>query len=171
MKKTLDIILTTSLGAGFAPVAPGTMGALVGVLLWLIPALCGMSYNHLWLCTLSAIILLTLLSIRPIDRLERTWGHDPSRVVIDETVGVWICLLGVPTDVFPSDANGWAALTWPFVLWVAAAFVLFRLLDIFKPLGIRKMERYPGGWGVMADDILAGIYGLIVLAVAQLFVL
>ena len=170
MPKPTDILLATSFGAGYSPVAPGTMGAILGVLLWLIPVACGVSYNHLWMCTLVAIILVSFAAIRPIDRLEAAWGHDPSRVVIDETVGVWVCLLGVPTDVYPTGAPAGIDVSWHFVAWVCGAFVLFRLFDIFKPLGIRKMERYPGGWGVMADDILSGAYGLIVMSIIQLFV-
>lgn len=80
------------------------------------------------------------------------WGEDPSRVVVDEMVGVWIPLLAAPAG------NLWYAL---------AAFALFRLFDIFKPLGIRKMEYLKGGVGVMMDDILAGIYSLILLIVAR----
>ena len=71
-------------------------------------------------------------------------------VVIDEMVGVWIPLLAVPDNAY----------TYGYVL---AAFVLFRLLDIFKPLGIRKMENLKGGVGIMMDDILAGIYSFIIL--------
>ena len=167
--KKLDILFVTSFGAGFSPVAPGTMGALFGVLLWFVGVWCGLAYNQLWLCTLLATIICTLTAIAPISRAEKHWGPDPSRVVIDETVGVWICLLGVPVTVFPADGSSPATWSFGFVLWVFAAFILFRLFDIFKPLGIRRMERYPGGWGVMADDILSGVYGLIVLSVAQLF--
>ena len=78
--------------------------------------------------------------------------EDPSRVVVDEMVGVWIPLLAAPAG------NLWYAL---------AAFALFRLFDIFKPLGIRKMEYLKGGVGVMMDDILAGIYSLILLIGAR----
>ena len=84
--------------------------------------------------------------------VEPIWGEDPSRVVVDEMVGVWIPLLAAPAG------NLWYAL---------AAFALFRLFDIFKPLGIRKMEYLKGGVGVMMDDILAGIYSLILLIVAR----
>lgn len=170
MKRTLDIALITSLGAGFSPIAPGTAGALAGVVAWLIGASCGLSYQHLWLATFACIILFTIISIGPINRMEKEWGADPSRVVIDETVGVWICLLGVPEGTYPTAAHTFAGWTPAFLLWVGAAFVLFRFFDILKPLGIRRMERYPGGWGVMADDILSGVYGLIVLSVAQLFI-
>jgi len=169
MKKTTDILFVTSLGAGFSPFAPGTMGAAVGVALWLLAVLCGIGYNHLWLGTLLAAILCTLLAIRPIDRMEQLWGPDPSRVVIDETVGVWICLLGVPLTAYPTNPSDPGSWSFSFVLWTLAAFVLFRFFDILKPLGIRKMERYPGGWGVMADDILSGVYGLIVMSTVQIF--
>ena len=80
---------------------------------------------------------------------ERYWGEDPSRVVIDEVVGQWITLLAVP-----------AVFSWWHVL---AAFVLFRFFDIVKPLGVRKMENFKSGWGIMADDILAGCYGAILI--------
>ena len=87
---------------------------------------------------------------------ERSWGEDPSRVVMDETVGEWIALLAVP-------ASG----HWGYVL---AAFVLFRFFDIVKPLGVRSMEKLKGGYGIMADDILSGIYAAIVIVVFNYFV-
>jgi len=164
----LDKLFVTSLGAGYSPFAPGTMGAIVGIVIWLVVSACGVSYNHLWMGTLAAIIIITLVSINPINRVSEEWGEDPSRVVIDETVGVWICLLAVPYSAFPKELDSFFSTH--FMLWVAAAFILFRFFDILKPLGIRKMERYPGGWGVMADDILSGVYGLIVMSVIQLFV-
>ena len=85
--------------------------------------------------------------------MEKYWGEDPSRVVIDEMVGVWIPLLVVP-------AGGW----W----YVVAAFVLFRFFDIVKPLGVRRMERFRGGVGIMMDDILAGVYSAILLGIVRL---
>lgn len=85
--------------------------------------------------------------------MEKYWGEDPSRVVIDEMVGVWIPLLVVP-------AGDW----W----YVVAAFVLFRFFDIVKPLGVRRMERFRGGVGIMMDDILAGVYSAILLGIVRL---
>ncbi len=88
------------------------------------------------------------------NKLESCWGEDPSRVVVDEMVGVWIPLLAVP------DNDRWY---W----YVIAAFALFRIFDIVKPLGVRKMENFKGGVGVMMDDVLAGVYSFILIAVAR----
>ena len=90
----------------------------------------------------------TAAGIWSADKLESEWGKDPSKVVVDEMVGVWIALLAVPVG------NVW---------YILFAFLLFRFFDIFKPLGIRKMEQLEGGIGVMADDILAGIYSFLLL--------
>ena len=124
------------------------MGALLAILIWYPIAAC---LNHpLWIGILvGLIILFTLLGAWSSTVAERYWGEDPSRVVIDEVVGQWITLLAVP-----------AVFSWWHVL---AAFVLFRFFDIVKPLGVRKMENFKSGWGIMADDILAGCYGAIIL--------
>jgi phosphatidylglycerophosphatase A len=97
-------------------------------------------------------IVFTLLGAWSAGYLERFWGQDPSRVVMDETVGVWIPLIVV------GPGQWW---------WALAALVLFRFFDIVKPLGVRRMEALPGGWGVMADDVLAGVYSLLILFLAQ----
>ena len=135
MKKPslLPVIIGTGFGSGFSPFAPGTAGALLATLIWF-----GLSY------LVSSVCLLWLT--------VASWGEDPSRVVVDEMVGVWIALLAAPAG------HVWYAL---------GAFVLFRLFDIFKPLGIRRMESLPGGIGVMMDDILSGVYGFIILIVAR----
>jgi len=156
--RPFDVFLTTGFYSGYSPFAPGTMGALVATLLWLL-GFWLMSFWILQIVTAVCIVLFTLISIQPINRVEKFWGEDPKRVVIDEVVGVWICLLGVP---YTADATR-------FWIYVVMAFALFRLFDIFKPLGIRKMEALPGGWGVMMDDILSGIYGLIVMIVCRWF--
>lgn len=145
-----DVAIGTTFGAGFWPWGPGTAGAAIGVLAWCGYALLIDNYTFVLCITAFLALAFTLLSIGPINRLEKFWGPDPSRVVIDETVGVWLTLLAVPSTK-----------EWYYIM---AAFVLFRVMDILKPLGCRWLDRnIHGGWGVMLDDILAGIYGAIVL--------
>lgn len=163
--KLYDVILCTAFGAGFWPWGPGTMGAVVGVILWWLASLV-LPYKALIIATVLAIAVVTVVSIPSINRLERKWGPDPSRVVIDEVVGVWVCLLLVPKPM------PWAMPYFTTWYWIIAAFVLFRLLDIFKPLPfIRRMEQLPRGLGVMMDDVVAGIVGALIMACAQLCIL
>lgn len=156
-----DKFLTTGFFSGYSPFAPGTMGALVATVMWIIASLLVNEFNTLYIITLYACLAFTLGSINPINRLEKIWGEDPSKVVVDEMVGVWICLLAVPFDVELCDSRYW--------IFVGLAFVLFRLFDIWKPLGVHKMESLGGGWGVMMDDILAGCYGAIVMMTLRYF--
>lgn len=146
-KSLFHIIIATGFGSGFSPFAPGTAGAIVATIIWL-----GLSFfvsSHLLLLiTILLIAIFTALGIWSANVMESTWGKDPSKVVVDEMVGVWIPLLA-------------ADVTKPYS--VILAFVLFRLFDIYKPLGIRRMESLKGGLGVMMDDIVAGVYSLILL--------
>ncbi|GHV71681.1 phosphatidylglycerophosphatase A [Bacteroidia bacterium] len=140
-------IIATGFGSGYCPIAPGTAGAILATIIWwglslFFPA------QPLLPTTGLLIIVFTILGIWSSGVMETIWGEDPSRVVVDEMVGVWIPLLLV------SDGN---------IYYGLAALALFRLFDIFKPLGIRKMENFKGGIGIMLDDILAGIYSLITL--------
>lgn len=140
-------LIASGFGSGFSPVAPGTAGALLATAIWLI-LYNFLSFDTLFIVTLVLVILFTILGIYSSNVLEPYWGEDPSKIVVDEMVGVWIPLLGVP------DGNIW---------YVVASFILFRFFDILKPLGIRKMENLNGGVGVMMDDILSGIYSLIII--------
>ena len=139
--KLFHIIIASGFGSGFSPFAPGTAGALVAVIIWTV-LFYVIPFNILLVVTSLLIVLFTAAGIWSADKLESEWGKDPSKVVVDEMVGVWIALLAVPVG------NVW---------YILFAFLLFRFFDIFKPLGIRKMEQLEGGIGVMADDILAGI--------------
>lgn len=150
-----DKMIATSFGFGYWPWGPGTMGAVFGLMVWC-PVFYFCSYTTTIIATLALIAVFTAIGIPAASASESEWGEDPSRVVMDETVGMWISLLAVPAG------GPW----WN----IAAAFVLFRLFDIFKPLGVRKMESLGGGLGIMADDILAGIYSAVVLFVANLFI-
>ena len=106
----------------------------------------------------GVLILLTgvflWIGVAAANALEAEWGHDAQKIVIDEIVGVWIALLFTPLNCMT----------------LLLGFILFRFFDIAKPLGVRKMERFKGGWGVMMDDALAGVYAWLVLkAIGLLF--
>lgn len=147
------ILVASGFGSGFSPIAPGTAGAALATLLWGIATLFAPLYS-VTAGTLVCVLTFTVLGIISSGKVEHIWGKDPSKVVIDEMVGVWIPLLAVPDNNCK-------------YLYATAAFILFRLLDIFKPLGIRKMENLKGGVGIMMDDILAGIYSFIILIIAR----
>jgi phosphatidylglycerophosphatase A len=140
-------IISTGFGTGYCPVAPGTAGAAFATIIWWVLSLFLLSPHSLFIATALLVVVFTILGVWSSGIVESIWGEDPSRVVVDEMVGVWIPLLAV------SDGN---------IYYGLLSFALFRLFDIFKPLGIRKMEAFKGGWGIMLDDILAGIYSLII---------
>jgi len=129
-------IIATAGFVGHFPIAPGTAGtALAAVIYWL---------ARLDLPPLGAgfILLFLFLGVRASSAMQRALGSDPSQVVIDEVVGFWIALFALPKNL---------AL-------VVIGFLLFRLFDIWKPFPIRRVENLPQGFGIMADDVLAGIY-------------
>lgn len=136
--------IATGFGSGYVPIAPGTAGAAVGCLgLWLYIYFIGIeNYWYFQIGFLLITILTTILGAIATREVEKEWGEDPSKVVIDEIIGVWISLLFLP-------------LTWQNIL---LGFILFRFFDITKPFGIRRLEAIKNGWGVMLDDVLAGIY-------------
>lgn len=141
--------IATGFGSGYAPIAPGTAGAAVGcLLLGLYIYFIGIgNYWYFQLGFLIITIFTTIIGAIATREVEKEWGEDPSKVVIDEIIGVWISLLFLP-------------LTWQNIL---LGFILFRIFDIAKPFGIRKLEAIKNGWGVMLDDVLAGIYANICL--------
>ena len=153
--RSLYILIVTTFGAGFSPVAPGTAGAIVGGgFLWLFHQLQWFSTFPNPLAFIGLIIVVVLLGIYATNKLEKEWGKDPSKVVVDELVGFWIAMVFVP-------------FSWLNLL---LAFGLFRFFDIAKPLGVRKMEQFKGGLGVMADDVLAGIYANLALQLIVVFI-
>ncbi|MFD0792163.1 phosphatidylglycerophosphatase A [Mucilaginibacter litoreus] len=99
-------------------------------------------------------LLITMLGVYAGNKVEPFWGKDSYRVVIDEVAGMLFSILFIPTNLY----------------YLLGGLVLFRFFDIVKPLGVRKMEVFKGGVGVMADDVLAGIYANIVLQVIVHFV-
>lgn len=149
-------IIASGFGSGFSPFAPGTMGALLATLIWMIGAFL-FSPSELMVATVVTTVLFTILGIWSSGKVEAVWGKDPSKVVVDEMVGVWIPLIVCPG----AGTTGWY---WYMLL----AFALFRFFDILKPLGIRAMEKLPSGTGIMMDDILSGVYSLIIIKLIHL---
>jgi phosphatidylglycerophosphatase A len=131
----------TGLGAGYLPLAPGTWGSLVALLLvfllhWVLPAHETMVLGgFVVLLTFPAIVLSTRVSLSEND-------PDPSKIVIDEILGQVLCLLWVPVSMVS----------------LVAGFFLFRFFDIVKPFPVRNSEKLPGGVGIVCDDLIAGLY-------------
>lgn len=156
----LPRLIATTLGCGYWPWGPGTAGAVFGLLVWM-PLTLIHSAATVALITAGLIVIFTALGIWSAGVAERYWGPDPSRVVIDETVGQWITMLPMAAMAGQSGGRVWLA--------AALSLILFRFFDIVKPLGVRRMESQPGGTGIMADDILAGIYGAIIMQLTITF--
>ncbi len=136
------MILATLGPVGFLQPAPGSWGSAVAVVLAAILAILST-----WLLEI-ATLLVCLLGVLAAGRYQTvTSRHDAPEVVIDEVAGQWIALLAVPLD--------WR--------WYLLAFLLFRLFDIVKPGPVRMAENLPGGIGVMADDIVAGVLAAVCL--------
>jgi phosphatidylglycerophosphatase A len=129
-------VLASVFGAGYAPVASGTVGSFVTVVaIWLLPL------TPLRIAV--ALVVVTLIGIWAGSRVERVLGRkDPGVIVIDEVAGMLVSVLFLPRTI-------------PVLV---TAFLLFRLFDIWKPFPARGAERLPGGLGVMADDLVAGAY-------------
>ncbi len=144
MSARLHYWFSTVFGAGYFPKAPGTAGSLAAVLFfWFTP----FSVSFL----IGMLTVLFFAGVYSSSIVEKQEGTDPGLVVIDEFVGQGVTILFIPKTV----------------LFYAAAFILFRIFDIFKPLWINRIQDLPGGWGIMADDLLAGVYANIII---QLFI-
>ncbi|MGN0257771.1 MAG: phosphatidylglycerophosphatase A [Bacteroides sp.] len=145
----LHVIISTGFGSGFFPGAPGTFAGFIALLIWYGLYLL-LSPHVLMITTITLIVTITLVGVWTSNVMEKYWGEDPRAVVIDEYVGTWIPLLVAPSG----EHTVWMALI---------GFLMFRLIDIFKPLGCRWIDKnVKGGWGVMLDDVLAGFYALLV---------
>ena len=149
-------IVATFFGAGFGKPGPGTWGSVAAVLLWAAFAW-GLhpTPQTLFFALLAGIALTLVFGIPAASIVARESGrHDPQFVVIDEVAGQWIALIG-------SHAS------WRHAL---IALVLFRLFDITKPFPVRQLEKLPEGWGIVLDDVGAGLYALGVASLLHLWV-
>jgi phosphatidylglycerophosphatase A len=139
----INKLIATCLGIGYLQKGAGTIAALFCCAVWYLFRI-DQSGVLIQVIQIGALFFGGVVSST---RVEQEWGHDSNRVVIDEWMGMSVALFLIP-------------FSWVNMM---VAFLLFRFFDIVKPLYIRKAEAFPGGWGVMMDDLLAGIYSAIIL--------
>jgi len=144
---TLVRWLATGFGSGYAPVAPGTAGSAVGLLLFW--PLARIPWPAQVACCVALFVVGTAASARVALEVGR---KDPGLIVVDEVVGMWISLVALPFSPFTATLG----------------FLFFRAMDVWKPWPARALEDLPGGWGVMADDAAAGVYANLLVRVALL---
>ena len=144
----IEKIIGSGLYSGFIPLAPGTMGSIVALLVYLIPGI----ENPV---VLSGLIIVFLFWGKVIaDKFETEYGKDPKQCVVDEWVGTWISLLFIPKTVS----------------FIIISFVIWRMLDILKPFPADRLENLKGGWGIMLDDVISGVYTFIIIHIIIYFV-
>ncbi|SOD80538.1 phosphatidylglycerophosphatase A family protein [Spirosoma fluviale] len=159
-------LIATGLGIGYIRKGGGTVASIACCGVWYLVLLSGVwpgaaqpnaaqpgvaqPGGYWFLVPVLITSVITAVGIWSATVVEQEWGKDSYRVVVDELAGMCLTLLFIPITVKS----------------LLAGLLLFRLFDIGKPLGIRKLEKLPGGWGVMLDDLLAGLYANILLRVA-----
>ena len=141
---TFHKLFSTSLGIGYIGKGAGTYAAVFCCVCWY---LAWAGDTPPFALSVVITVVITLVGVWSSSMVEPIWGKDPQRVVIDEVAGMCIGLLFIPVKI----------------KYVTCGLIFFRFFDIVKPLYIRKMEKLPGGWGIMMDDVLAGIYTNILL--------
>jgi len=126
---------------GYSPYISGTVGSLAALIIYLIPG-----FENLFIIV-PAIIIFMVYGIHVGNKFESEYGKDPSQCTVDEVVGTWISLIALPKTIGI----------------IITAFFLWRILDIIKPPPARNLERLKGGLGIMIDDVISGIYTLIIM--------
>ncbi len=150
----LSALIATGLGSGLSPIAPGTAGSGVALgLAWLLSRAIAPSHGASLAAgvgLLASGLLIGAVGVAAATRVARVMGaKDPGSIVVDEFSGQF--LAAAPLPLFSFGSSGAQPLCW------LAAFLLFRLLDIWKPGPVRRLQDLPDGWGIVADDVAAGI--------------
>jgi phosphatidylglycerophosphatase A len=138
----------TGFYSGFFPFASGTFASLAALIVFLFPPF------HVWYNLLGLILVFYWTGVYTGEKIEKLVGQDPSIVVIDEFVGMWVSLLFIPISIVS----------------LVIAFVLFRIFDIFKPFPANYFNNRSGGNAIMLDDVIAGIYANLILQIFLVFV-
>ncbi len=157
--RTLRVLCITVLGSGYAPFASGSWGSLVAVILFM-PLWWGIGFggaDRVWI-EVGLVVGVLISSV-----ISVIWGRwavehfkrkDPKQFVLDEFAGQWVALLALPMVLTaPLPTLAWV---------IGGQFFLFRLFDVIKPPPARQLERLPDGWGILLDDLFAGLYANIV---------
>ncbi|TSA29541.1 MAG: phosphatidylglycerophosphatase A [Ignavibacteriales bacterium] len=143
----IEKFLGSGFYTGYIRFASGTWGSIAGLIIYLIP---GFENPSLMIFMISLFIV---FGVPIADKFEALYGKDPKECTIDEVIGMWITLLFLPKKIW----------------WIILAFLIWRVLDIIKPYPARNLEKIKGGWGIMLDDIMAGIYSFILIQLTIYF--
>ena len=135
----IEKLIGSGLFTGYMPAASGTFASLTALVIYLLPGIDTPSI------LIFLITLFIFVGVPIADKFEAKYGKDPKECTVDEFVGMWITLLFLPKKIW----------------WLVLAFLIWRFMDIVKPFPARQLEKIKGGWGVMLDDIMAGIYSFI----------
>ncbi|OQX71960.1 MAG: hypothetical protein B6D62_00730 [Candidatus Cloacimonas sp. 4484_275] len=140
--KKLSLIVSTLFGTGYFPKAPGTAGTIVAALFYYFFLMKFISSFASELIFTAILIFSGIISVIFVSEAEKILGHDNGKIVVDEFIGFLFALLFLPKTLMV----------------IIIAFILFRIFDIFKPEPVNVLQKLSGGWGVLADDVMAGIY-------------
>lgn len=153
--KHVHFWIATFLGIGKIPFAPGTWASLAAA-----PLFYTIIDNRL--LHLATLVVVYFLGVYATGEYAKNIGQmDPSSAVMDEVLGMGVAMLGM--------SRGGPSL-FHINVYVIMAFILFRLFDIWKPYPIRRIEKLPGGWGIMTDDLVAGLYALVWVQIGKFLV-
>ena len=165
-KPHFAFLIASGLGLGYLPLTPGTWGSLLGILLgWIALHAAGWGFSlvaspalNFGIIELIFTVIVSVLGVWAATRASNyALKHDPQFIVVDEVAGQLISYLGLATTrTFGTS--------WKYLLF---GFVAFRLLDVWKPAPARQAESLPDGWGIMADDWMAGVYAAILLGAVR----
>lgn len=134
-------IIGSGFYTGYIPIASGTFGSMIAILIYLIPG-----FENLYII-IPFIIIFYLYGLFISSKFEIIYGKDPSQCTVDEIVGTWIALIALPKTI----------------LITFTSFIIWRALDIIKPFPANKSENLSGGFGIMTDDVISGLYSLLIL--------
>ncbi|MDP8210794.1 MAG: phosphatidylglycerophosphatase A [Candidatus Stygibacter australis] len=155
MKIKFSVAYSTCLGCGYFPKMPGTMGTLLAFIVYLFlpdSIFKGTESNFIFL---GVLLLISIISVPIITRAERYLGHDNGKIVMDEFLGYMLGVAFLPKGIITG----------------LIIFVLFRIFDIFKIEPVNMLQKLPGGAGVMADDLMAGVYSNLIARLIIIFIL